>query len=52
MKIGLRKRQRGLDAFAVVGGFGKDVSGCADECQQFKCACVVVFLLEDQSRQS
>ena len=35
MKIGLRRRQRGSDAFVVVGGSGKDASRGADECQQF-----------------
>ena len=50
MKIGLRKRQRGLDAFIVFGGSGEDAGGYADECWQFQCTCAVVFPLEDQSR--
>ena len=31
MEIGLRKRQRGLDAFIVFGYSGMDASGCADK---------------------
>ena len=50
-EIGLRKRQRGLDAFIVFGGSGMDASRCADEQWCFQCAWAVVFPLEDQSRQ-
>ena len=49
-KFRLRKRQRGLDVFIVTRDSGIDTSRCADELQHFLCACVVVFLLEDQSR--
>ena len=50
-EFGLRKRQRGLDAFIVTGDSGMDASRCADELQCFQCTCTVVFPLEDQSRQ-
>ena len=33
MKIGLRKRQRGLDAFIVFGDSGVDASRCTDKQQ-------------------
>ena len=50
MEFGLRKRQRGSDAFIVTGNSGVDVRRCADELQCFQCTCTVVFPLEDQSR--
>ena len=50
VKMKLKKRQRGLNAFVVFGGSGKDASRCTDKCWQFQCACTVVFPLEDQSR--
>ena len=51
MKLGLRKRQRGLNASIVAGDSGIDAGRCADKLQHFLCACTVVFLPEDQSRQ-
>ena len=35
MEFGLRKRQRGLDAFIVIGDSGMDASRCADELLYF-----------------
>ena len=35
-----------------IWGSDMDASRCADEQQGFQCTCTVVFLLEDQSRQS
>ena len=52
MEFRLSKRQRGLDAFIVIGDSGMDSGRCADELQCFQCTCTVVFPLEDQSRQS
>ena len=52
MEFGLRKRWRGSDAIIVIWDPGMDAGGCPDELQCFWCACTVVFLLEDQSRQS
>ena len=52
MEFRLRKRWRGSDAFIVTGDSSKDAGGCADDLQCFWCACAVVFLPEDQSRQS
>ena len=49
-EFGLRKRQRGSDAFIVIRDSGMDASRCADELQYFQCTCAVVFPLEDQSR--
>ena len=52
MEFGLRKGQRGLDAFIVIRDSGMDTSRCADKLLCFQCACTVVFPLQDQSRQS
>ena len=52
MEFGLRQGWRGSDAFIVTGDSGVDAGRCADELQCFWCACTVVSLPEDQSRQS
>ena len=44
MKFGLRKRERGLDAFIVTGDSGADAGRCADELWHFLCTFTVVFL--------
>ena len=49
-KFGLRKRQRGLDAFIVTRDSSVDASRFADKLWHFLCACAVVFPPEDQSR--
>ena len=46
----LRKRQRGSDAFIVIGDSSMDASRCTGKLQYFQCTCAVVFLPEDQSR--
>ena len=50
MKIGLRKRQRGLDVFIVVGVLARMVADVQMDVCSSGCACAVVFLLKDQSR--
>ena len=52
MEFRLRKRQRGSDAFIVIGDSSVDAGRCADKLQYFQCACAVVFQPEDQSRWS
>ena len=48
MEFRLRKNGgRGLDASIVTGDSGIDAGRCVDE---LRCACAVVFPLEDQSR--
>ena len=51
MEFGLRKRRRGLDASIVTTDSRIDAGRYTDELQCFWCACTVVFLPEDQSRQ-
>ena len=40
--LGLRKRQRGLDASIVTGDSDMDTSRCADKLWCFLCTCTVV----------
>ena len=49
MEFGLRKRQRGSDAFIVIGDSSLDAGRCADKLQYFWCACTVVLPLEDEA---
>ena len=46
------ERDKGVQNSHSIWGSGMDASKCADEHWQFQCTCTVVFLLEDQSRQS
>ena len=52
MKFGLRKRWWGSDVAIVTGGASGDAGRYANEIWHLLCTCTVVFLLEDQSRQS
>ena len=40
-----------FEAFVIIGDSNVDAGRFADEPWQFQCACTMVFLLEDWSRQ-